>query len=322
MVAYMSTDHLTGFFSRESLNRFLQENMLEAASERKSLFLTLVDLDHFKSFNDKFGHVFGDEILKYAAEVLRSTMGETSNYFFRYGGDEFIIVSIDKKLSEIARSIKAYNTKTYYQPFLAKHRSYRLTLSAGIAIFPRDAQTVDDLIKKADKAMYFSKRHGRSRVTLAGMTKMILIGDIFKILVVGVASLIVSSYFTHNPDMVGVAASSIMKNVRRIKIVSMVRGIKIGFTPKTSAEPDKPGRASGQFDVVKLRDGRTYEGRILVDSPDEVIISVKSEKGESMLSFPASKIDSIRRGIRMIAGDTSGTKNDKGGTGGLDGRLR
>lgn len=308
MLERMPVDHLTGFFSREALKGFLQENMLEAASEKKSLYLTLVDLDRFKNFNDRFGHAFGDEILRYAAEVLRSTMGETSNYFFRYGGDEFIVVSLDKGPAEIVRCLKRYNSDTSYQPFVGQHKSYRITLSAGVTAFPKDAQTVDELIRKADKAMYFSKRHGRRMIAVVGTTNYIVMADIFMLLAVSIAGIYLMMYMFFNPLLVGKIASYLTNQAKRIKIVTKTPSLPKPVSIKPISEkPALPKQSD--LDTVRLKDGNVYEGRILVNSPDEVIISVKNQNGETMRSLPASKIDIIKYGVRTPASNIPEGRN-------------
>lgn len=307
MLERMPVDHLTGFFSREALKGFLQENILEAASEKKSLYLTLVDLDRFKNFNDRFGHAFGDEILRYAAEVLRSTMGETSNYFFRYGGDEFIVVSLDKGPAEIVRCLKRYNSGTSYQPFVGQHKSYRITLSAGVTAFPKDAQTVDELIRKADKAMYFSKRHGRRMIAVVGTTNYIVMADIFMLLAVSIAGIYLMMYMFFNPLLASNIASYFASQAKRIKIVTKTPSSTKPIPITVPIKPVLPKQSD--LDTVRLKDGNVYEGRILVNSPDEVIISVKNQNGETMSSLPASKIDIIKYGVKTPASNIPEGRN-------------
>ncbi len=299
MLERMPVDHLTGLFSRESLKEFLQENILEAASERKLLFLTLVDLDHFKNFNDKLGHVFGDEILKYASEMLRSVMGEDSNYFFRYGGDEFIVISLDTDMAKITRSLKNFNASAFYQPFLAQNKSYKITLSAGIATFPKDAQTVEELIGKADKAMYFSKRHGRKMIVSPGAMKRIFVTDIFALSVLAIVGLYTIMYLFVNPLFIDDITSYIAKQASRVKIVvKRDRPDKPALPKQAPVNPVPPPvlPEKSTLDKVKLKDGGVYEGRILVNNSNGVIITIKKEKGEFMFSIPASKVESVKYG--------------------------
>ncbi len=287
MYEQLAVDHLTGFFSRQSLGEFLQESVIEAASDRKSILVTLVDLDHFKNFNDRFGHVFGDEILKHASEVLRSTVGETSNYFFRYGGDEFIIVSIDRKVGEVVRALRKYNAGTSYQPLLFKSRSYRITMSAGIAIFPKDAQTVEELIAKADKAMYFSKAHGRKTITLTYTMRYMVIGDVIAFLSIVISAVILIMFLWANSAVINNAASFFVSRIKTVKVRPAARPVTV---------PSKP--AAARFDTVGLKDGASYQGRILAESADEVIIRVNSEEEEKLLNLPRSKIANIERGAK------------------------
>jgi len=302
MLERIEVDHLTGFLSRDLLNKFLQENMIEAASERKSLFITLLDLDRFKKFNDRFGHIFGDEILKYASEVMRSTFGETSNYFFRYGGDEFVVVSIDKKVSDIVRSIRKYNSQTYYKPTDPGSRLYRITFSAGIAVFPQDAQTVNDLIKKADKAMYFSKKHGRKTVTQVSNVLYRMLADIVTTIVVVVTGACLAGYLVYNNSYIlRDTATNILDEIKRIKAVRAIKATTNTGVAETAGAVAIPETKPSSLDVVTLKSGIVREGRILVNSASEIIMIVNTSKGELIISIATENIEAIKRGTSVAS---------------------
>ncbi|MDD5255162.1 MAG: GGDEF domain-containing protein, partial [Candidatus Omnitrophica bacterium] len=86
MAENVCPDFLTGFSLRDSLYPTLEKLMLEFQAQKKPFSLALLDLDRFKKFNDKFGHDFGDEILRYASSTLRMTVSEVQSLLFRYGG--------------------------------------------------------------------------------------------------------------------------------------------------------------------------------------------------------------------------------------------
>ncbi|MGH3072294.1 MAG: diguanylate cyclase domain-containing protein, partial [Gaiellaceae bacterium] len=152
-------DALTGVANRRALDERLEEALREAAVVEHELTLVLVDLDDFKRFNDTGGHATGDAVLaqvaRTAARVLRA--GEE---LFRIGGDEFAIVvaggpDAGQQVTERIRDALEVQTRGGSLP----------TMSAGIATFPRDARTRDDLLAAADQALYRAKRRGKSRVS-------------------------------------------------------------------------------------------------------------------------------------------------------------
>ena len=110
-------DFLTGFFMRESFGPFLEKAIREANAAKGVITVALVDLDKFKKYNDKFGHDFGDEILKYAASTIRLTMDENQTYFFRYGGDEFIVVFVGKTPKEVYHLLRTCRNNLLKRPF-------------------------------------------------------------------------------------------------------------------------------------------------------------------------------------------------------------
>ena len=142
-------DFLTKYFTRESLAPFINESIKKAQEQKREFGIVLVDLDHFKRFNDKYGHDIGDEVLEYAASTLRITLkGEC--HFFRYGGDEFILVFDKSRLWEIFNFMKICRFQYGIRHFLHGMKHFRVTFSCGIASFPRDGKTAAALIKRAD----------------------------------------------------------------------------------------------------------------------------------------------------------------------------
>ena len=116
-------DFLTGFFLRESFGPFLEKAIREATATKGIITLALVDLDKFKKYNDNYGHDFGDEILKYAASTIRLTMDENQTYFFRYGGDEFIVVFVGKGPKEVYQLMRSCKNNLLRRPFLLNPQS-------------------------------------------------------------------------------------------------------------------------------------------------------------------------------------------------------
>ncbi|HUF37593.1 MAG TPA: diguanylate cyclase [Anaerolineales bacterium] len=155
-------DSLTGAYSRASMKTRLQEEVDRSDRYDQPFSILLLDLDHFKSVNDAFGHRRGDDILIAFAGRLQEN-ARRSDVVFRYGGDEFIILlpSTDtKEAVYLAERLFEHLTENPYEG----DPSLKLTLSMGIASFPEDASTPEALFDVADKRHYQAKRQGRNRI--------------------------------------------------------------------------------------------------------------------------------------------------------------
>ncbi|MBI3317705.1 MAG: GGDEF domain-containing protein [Candidatus Omnitrophica bacterium] len=152
-------DSLTKLWNRGAFQRLLLESKAQAERSRLPVSLLLLDLDHFKAYNDEVGHPGGDQALTAVADFLKKTARE-GDHVARYGGEEFaIILPSTQKLNalKMAERIRV-NFDDTGLPF---------TLSAGLATFPHDAQDPEALLKAADQALYEAKRLGRNRVSIA-----------------------------------------------------------------------------------------------------------------------------------------------------------
>jgi diguanylate cyclase (GGDEF)-like protein len=153
------TDEITGLWNQ----RRLQADLEERVGANQAFGLLFIDIDFFKTVNDRYGHVYGSQLLIDMASILRREL-RGSDLIYRYGGDEFIVLlpqtSIDvaKKIAvRLSEAVKNHEFTVQEQP-------YRLSLSVGLADFPLDAATAKDLIDFADKMMYLSKKSGRGKV--------------------------------------------------------------------------------------------------------------------------------------------------------------
>jgi diguanylate cyclase (GGDEF)-like protein/excisionase family DNA binding protein len=155
------TDYLTGLYNHRYLHERLGEE-LERARERGSrVSLLFLDIDQFKSFNDRFGHSAGDMALRTVASVIDHTVRRV-DMAARYGGEEFVIALIDTDTVgalEVAERIRQAVASARIHPYEAT-----LSVSTGVATFPDDAVIKEELLDKADYAMYMAKRGGRNRV--------------------------------------------------------------------------------------------------------------------------------------------------------------
>jgi len=168
-------DPLTALFNRRYLEVSLERELLRASRRGLPLAVLMLDIDHFKRFNDSYGHEAGDALLAQFAEVLKRAI-RAEDIACRYGGEEFTVVLLDAddsgalQRAENIRAAVAGMSVVHHQQQLA-----HVTVSIGVALFPRDARSPDDLLRRADAALYAAKNAGRDRVVsvdaLAGMPR-------------------------------------------------------------------------------------------------------------------------------------------------------
>ena len=158
------TDFLTGLYNRMCCERDLALQIEHAKLEKKTGGLLYLDLDDFKHINDGLGHQYGDVLLKSISNNLQRIEG-IQNSCYRMGGDEFVIIVPPEsfyRFETITEEIKAIFAK----PWFLKDADYYCTMSMGICHFPENGEDVQELIKKADIAMYEAKKTGKNRVAV------------------------------------------------------------------------------------------------------------------------------------------------------------
>ncbi len=161
------TDGLTGLVNHRFLVQKLNEEGIRASRYKHEFSVLMADVDHFKQYNDEFGHPAGDEVLRRVADIIRASVrpGDTAA---RYGGEEFAIVMPETpgpEAFEIAEHIRA---RVASEAFPGK----KITLSIGAAEFPSDADLPHAVIAAADKALYEAKRDGRNRTVAANRKRV------------------------------------------------------------------------------------------------------------------------------------------------------
>lgn len=159
------TDSLTGIFNR----RYFRERILEEAERvrRHNEFFSLfmIDIDDFKKFNDKYGHAAGDEIIKGVADAIRDCV-RSMDIVARVGGEEFVVIlpHTDKLAAKLIAERIRLSVGYFCEPIRGLNE--RPTVSIGVAEYPSDAGDTDELVHRADKAMYEGKRAGKDRVVV------------------------------------------------------------------------------------------------------------------------------------------------------------
>ncbi len=158
------TDGLTGVYDHNYFLKALDRYMDKARKRNQNISLVMIDLDDFKFYNDKFGHVLGDEILKTTANILIDSV-RNDDIICRYGGDEFAIIlngANKERAFRIAERIRKKIAQTTFRDPESKH-SFSITASIGISTYPDDAMGGKQLMDKADKAMYRIKRNVKNK---------------------------------------------------------------------------------------------------------------------------------------------------------------
>lgn len=162
-----SCDPLTELFNRRYVEDTLPRELHRALRSGTPLSVAMLDLDHFKQFNDAFGHDAGDLVLREASRVLRENLRK-SDIACRYGGEEFLLVLPDASLDDTRRRLE--HIRLLFQIMEIVHRGHLLTtttFSAGIAVAPEHGSTSEDLLRAADEALYAAKQAGRNRIHVA-----------------------------------------------------------------------------------------------------------------------------------------------------------
>lgn len=152
-------DGLTSLPNRACFNGLLQQLISDGARHKLPSGVMLVDMDHFKKINDTMGHPIGDELLCQAAERLNACVKHLGTVA-RFGGDEFAIILPNVKKDKLAQLAKALLDK-FADAFQLDGREVFVSCSIGVATYPNDAETADDLIRYADSALYSAKQTGR-----------------------------------------------------------------------------------------------------------------------------------------------------------------
>ena len=147
-------------FNKRAINEYTIEKIRDCQNTHEGLYLAIIDVDDFKTINDTYGHMFGDEVLSRVSEIIRSDLN-ARGVAGRFGGDEFMVLFENVKSEQELRLILKTITKNIQWAFADKEVS--VTTSWGIAKYPEDGSSLEELFKIADKALYIAKAKGKNR---------------------------------------------------------------------------------------------------------------------------------------------------------------
>jgi len=156
-------DSLTELYVHRHFMERLEEEVKRALHSGGSFSLLMMDIDDFKEFNDKYGHISGDAILRNIGGILRSRMS-AGDIVARYGGEEFAFLALNCGEKEAVRLAEEIRKEVQNTPVVLRRKKCSVTLSAGVAYFPKDARLSRDIIWEADKRLYQAKSKGKNRV--------------------------------------------------------------------------------------------------------------------------------------------------------------
>jgi len=167
------TDSLTGLFVRRYFLRRLQEEIIRAERYNKMVSIVMADLDHFKRINDRYGHAVGDKVLKSLGGFFQKSIRDVDT-IARYGGEEFVVLLPDagkEAALSLAERLRESLSRLQFEDLDP------ITMSLGVATYPEDGTDIEELIKKADAAMYAAKIAGRNQAVKYGSSIKLMRGE-------------------------------------------------------------------------------------------------------------------------------------------------
>jgi len=163
------TDSLTGLYNRKHLMETLDNEVARSKRHKHDFAVLVIDIDHFKEYNDTYGHLAGDEVLSRLGSVFKKSV-RSCDYVARYGGEEFILVLPEIGPEDGVKAAERIRKKVVKENFAGDGEPREVTVSVGVASYPKDGDDPQAIIRHADAALYKSKESGRNRVVLAGET--------------------------------------------------------------------------------------------------------------------------------------------------------
>lgn len=160
-------DSLTGFYIHRYMKESLARETERAKLNRTPLSLIMIDIDHFKDYNDKYGHSAGDKVLLGIASIIRSSVHKHNHMTARYGGEEFVIVLPNMEKDNARKLAEQIRENVQEHKFSLRRKETGVTISAGVASYSGQAGGGEELLKTTDFLLYKAKKEGRNKVCVA-----------------------------------------------------------------------------------------------------------------------------------------------------------
>ena len=313
-------DFLTNCYAREGILPFLKQMEEEYLANKRPFSILIMDVDHFKSFNDKYGHLTGDEVLKYFSSSMRLDLEDEENAPFRFGGDEFVMVFPNKTPMDATNLANRLRKNIRTRSCLIKGKQITVTFSGGIAGYPADANSIEDILDKADKALYYSKNHGRNRITRhsdLGKKEMLQI-----LLILAVLFGLGGGLYTFRDSLAGyvgkgeswLSRSGLIPGKPAPPLPPVVTpppapdisatpnsptGQPAGTTP--AANPDTPAvPVAPEKSSIFLESGRVVTGIIKGEDEDTLQVEIGLVEGKGILKIKKSQVLRIESGGKVV----------------------
>lgn len=159
-------DGLTGINNRIYFTQLFKETVAQVQAENGCMSVALFDIDKFKSVNDTYGHLAGDEVIKRIASVTEACIEQYDGFICRYGGEEFVVVLPGKKLEIAQPIIEELFEELCRQVVQYNEYEIHMSVSVGLTTYPEVCADPEDLLKRADWCMYYAKEHGRHQINV------------------------------------------------------------------------------------------------------------------------------------------------------------
>ena len=160
------TDGLTGLYNRRYLFEELNRELSRAQRNSTCFSIMSMDIDNLKEINDRFGHNYGDVLIKEFGEIVRKASRKT-DIAARIGGDEFILLTPECDQSQAENVARRIKSDANAKRLLMKGEEINISVSIGISSYPLNGTNIDDILNKADKSMYEVKKAGKNNIRLA-----------------------------------------------------------------------------------------------------------------------------------------------------------
>ena len=160
-------DGLTGLYNRRILNKFMEKyRHADDELKKERVAAAMFDIDNFKSINDTYGHLFGDAVIVAVSAIIREISEEHGCASYRYGGEEFVILFINKSFDEVVQVVERIHKEIREKKITLGEQSVYINTSAGVSFYPEQSTEQASVIDNADRAMYISKTTGKGKITI------------------------------------------------------------------------------------------------------------------------------------------------------------